>query len=112
MAEALSAVVDDGKPSQPVASIDWKNPAKPLLLSLFLPVMLAFGVDLLLGTLPLITMVVGIICIPLSTVLVVRSILAEFTRVIEVVAPEQRDDAGIDKENDSQTGVIRPDASA
>ena len=113
MAEAVIAVVDDVKPSQLVASIDWKNPARPLLLSLFLPVMVAFSVDLLLGTLPLVTMVASIICIPLATVLVIRSILVEFDRVIEVVAPEvaeQGDDSVTD--NESKTGDIRPDASA
>ncbi len=109
----MIAVVDAVKPSQPITNIDWKYPARLLLLSLLLPVMLAFCLDILLGSLPLVTMVASIICIPLATVLVIRSVLVDFSRVIEIVAPEeaeQGDDAAAD--NDSNTGDNWPDASA
>jgi hypothetical protein len=56
-------------------------PAWQLLLSLFLPVAFAIGLDLMLATLPLATMSISLICIPLATVLVTRSILAEFDKV-------------------------------
>ena len=113
VAEAVIAVVDDVKPSQPIASIDWKNPARQLLLTLILPVSLAFCIDVMAVTLPLVTLVASIICIPLSTVLVIRALLAAFDSVIEIVAPEptsEGDDSAINSE--SQTGDIQPDASA
>ena len=116
MAENGATVVDDAKPAQQVSNIDWRNPARLLLLSLFVPVTAAFGLDVWLATLPLLTMAVSLICIPLATLLVVRSILAEFDRIIGMVAPVQDDDPAI--ENDRNLGVMpeetgaAPDASA
>jgi len=116
VAENGATVVDDAKPAQQVSNIDWRNPARLLLLSLLVPVTAAVGLDVWLATLPLLTMAASLICIPLATLLVVRSILAEFDRVIEIVAPEQDDDPAI--ENDRNPGVMpekpgaAPDVSA
>ena len=105
--------MDDVELSQPVTVIDWKDPVRQLLLTLILPVSLAFCIDVMAATLPLVTLVASIICIPLSTVLVIRALLAAFDSVIEIVAPEPTspgDDSAINSE--SQTGDIQPDASA
>jgi hypothetical protein len=107
------AVVEDSTRIQPVARIDWSNPARQLFLALFMPVLLALGADVMFGSLPLLTMAASIICIPISTVLVVRSILLDFERVIEIVAPEPP--ATGDDEvtaSASETGELRPDAGA
>ncbi len=104
-------VVDDAKDFPPVTRIDWSIPAWQLLLSLFLPVALAIGLDLMLATLPLITMSISLICIPLATVLVTRSILAEFDKLIETVAPEPVAGNGV-REDDRKPGEMQPDASA
>ena len=104
-------VVDEAKDSPQVTRINWSVPAWQLLLSLFLPVAFAIGLDLMLATLPLATMSISLICIPLATVLVTRSILAEFDKLIETVAPESV--AGnAATENDRKPGDVQPDASA
>jgi hypothetical protein len=61
---------------------------KRLFLSLLLPVGLALLADWLLGTLPWITLVVGLICIPLASLVVIKAALRDFNRVIAAVAPE------------------------
>jgi hypothetical protein len=109
--EIVMTIVDDAKVSPSITRIDWRSPAWQLLLSLFLPVGLAIGLDLMMATLPLATMSISLICIPLATVLVTRSILAEFDKVIETVAPQPiAGDAAI--EDDRKPGDMQPDASA
>ncbi len=62
-------------------------------MTLVAPVFVALLLDLLLATLPLITMVVAVICIPLATFVVMRAALSELDRVIKEVAPPvQADD--------------------
>ena len=44
--------------------------------------------DLTTGLLPILTIVAALICIPLATILVNRTVLAEMDRVIAMVAPD------------------------
>lgn len=59
-----------------------------LLLSLVLPVCAALLLDWTLGTLPWLTMVTSLICIPLATVIVGNATLRDFERVVALVAPK------------------------
>ena len=96
-----------------VAHLEWRKPAQWLFIALFFPVTLALMLDAMLGTMPLATMVVGLVCIPLSTVLVVHSVLAEMDRVIEIVAPATEDEVVNDSAtSESMDGGSLPDASA
>jgi hypothetical protein len=62
-----------------------------LLLALVLPVGLAFLADWALGSAPLIALVVSIICIPLTTVLVIQRTLRDMNALIAVVAPAEEE---------------------
>ncbi len=81
--------MDDGSPEVTPAPlrIDVWRAGRALLLALVVPMTAAVVVDLTLGTLPIAIIAAVVICIPLSTVLVSRTVLAEFDRVIAVVAP-------------------------
>lgn len=59
-----------------------------LMAALVLPVTVAWLLDVNLHTLPLLTLATLIICLPLASVLVVRSSLRDMDRLIAVVAPE------------------------
>lgn len=61
--------------------------AKLLTFSLILPTSTAFAVDLLIETLPWLTIIVSIFAIPLASVLVTRASLGELNRIINEVAP-------------------------
>jgi F0F1-type ATP synthase assembly protein I len=90
------------------AHVDWQQLSIRLLLTLIVPVGIALLLDWLLTTSPVITMVVGLICIPLATVVVVRAALSELDRVIaEVALPDQTVDEIQNVEGDGL-----PDASA
>ena len=69
------------------ARINVRRLAKTLFLSLILPVVLAALVDSLAGTYPWFVIAAAVICIPLSTVIVIRMALAELEAVIRQVAP-------------------------
>lgn len=58
-----------------------------LILLLILPVTLCICIDLLFDLMPLLTIVSSIICIPLASVVVIKTTLAEFDEVIQRVAP-------------------------
>ena len=60
-----------------------------MLFTLVFPVSLAVTADLLTGLLPWLTIAAVLICIPLATVVVNRTVLAEFDRVVSAVAPEK-----------------------
>jgi len=62
---------------------------RSLLYTLVAPVGLAFMLDLLAGTLPWITLVVALICIPLASLIVGKAVLRDFERVLAVVAPPE-----------------------
>jgi hypothetical protein len=67
---------------------------RALLFTLVLPMSLAIGADWLAGTLPWVTIAAVLICIPLATVVVNRTVLAEFDRVVAFVAPPDSEEAG------------------
>lgn len=71
----------------PVPRVQVRPLIHMVVLALLLPVALAFLADLALGTSPLIAVVVSLVCIPLTTVLVVNRTLREMNAMIAVVAP-------------------------
>ncbi len=85
-------------PSPPQIRIDWRRLTKRLMLTLIVPVLLAITFDLLIGTLPILTLVTSLICIPVATIFVSRAILSEMDRVLTVLAPEvsEPDDDAVD----------------
>jgi hypothetical protein len=64
----------------------WRG-VKALLLTLVIPMSMAVMVDVTTGTLPWLTIAAVIICIPLATIVVNRTVLAEFSRIVAIVAP-------------------------
>jgi hypothetical protein len=66
----------------------WRG-VKVLLLTLVIPMSIAGIADVTMGTLPWLTIVAVVICIPLASVVVNRTLLAEFDRVVALVAPEE-----------------------
>ena len=69
--------------------IDLWRGVKALLLTLVIPMSIAAISDMAMGTLPWLTIAGVIICIPLATIVVNRSVLAEFDRVVAIVAPDE-----------------------
>jgi hypothetical protein len=67
--------------------IDLRRGVKALLLTLVIPMSVAVLADVTTGTVPWLTIAALIICIPLATVVVNRTVLAEFDRVVGAVAP-------------------------
>lgn len=60
-----------------------------LFFSLILPVMVCVAIDMLFDLLPLLTIISSTICIPLASLLVIKTALSEFDKVIQDVAPEE-----------------------
>jgi F0F1-type ATP synthase assembly protein I len=85
------------------ARINVRRLAKSLFLSLLLPVFLAGIVDAAAGTYPWFLITAAVICIPLSTVVVIRMALAELDSVIRQVAPKSLPEPALDAVPD-QTG--------
>ncbi len=77
----------EGAAVEEAPRIDVKGLALRLLLSLLLPVTVALLLDLLLGTLPWMTLAMSLVCIPLATVIVGNATLRDFERVVALVAP-------------------------
>lgn len=73
--------------------IDLWRGVKLLLLTLVIPVSIALIADVTMGTAPWLTVAAAIVCIPLASVVVNRILLAEFDRVVALVAPEEEPDA-------------------
>lgn len=88
-------------PSPPQVRIDWRRLTKWLMLTLIVPVVSAIIFDLLIGTLPILTLVTSLICIPVATFFVGRAILSEMDRVLAVLAPEvpKSDDDAVENLN-------------
>lgn len=78
--------------------IDVRRIAKLFALTVGVPLLIGVFTDVFFGTAPMATLVLGFIAIPLASILVLRSTLSEFDRVIAHVAPplepEQRRDDG------------------
>ena len=83
--------------------IDLGRGLRALLFTLVLPMSLVITTDLLLGSLPWLTIAGVLICIPLATVVVNRTILGEFDRVVALVAPPLEEDT---EEEDSEVGTV------
>lgn len=60
-----------------------------LLFTLVIPVLLCVMIDMVFDISPLLTIVSSTICIPLASLLVIKTILSEFDKVIQEVAPEE-----------------------
>lgn len=58
-----------------------------LLFALIVPVGVAFVADRALGTTPVIAVAASLVCIPLTTLLVIRRTMSEMDALIAVVAP-------------------------
>ena len=67
--------------------INVRRALKALLATLVIPMTAAILLDLATGLLPLLTIAGVVICIPLATIVVNRTLLEEMNRVIELVAP-------------------------
>ena len=76
-----------------------------LLLSLVLPVSIAFLLDLALGTTPWITMAAALLCIPLASLIVGKATLHDFERIVAQVAPYEAVDPA------SQAAAEDPEAA-
>jgi len=98
-------------PSPPQVHIDWRRLTKRRMLTLIVPVLLAIILDLLIGTLPILTLVTSLICIPVATIFVSRAILSEMDRVLTVLAPEVPEPEA-DAVEENSNGAGRPGASA
>ena len=85
--------------------IDVRRLVGLLVVTLAVPLLIGVLADVFLGTAPLATIVFGFIAIPLATVLVLRSTLSEFDRVIDQVAPRPRDDQARDEGDSSWVGT-------
>ena len=62
-----------------------------VLLSLVLPMLVVVLIDYNLGLMPWLTLIASIILIPVSSFIVIRATVAEFERVVQVVAPPEVD---------------------
>lgn len=87
--------------------IDWRKLLRLFLLVLVLPVVVAFSLDFVVGTTPILTIVAVALFIPLATVLVNRTALQEMDRIIEVVAPPESDDP-VAQEETTESGSELP----
>ena len=70
--------------------INVRRLAKLLVWGLIVPLTAAFLFDNLTGTAPWATLIVVVLCIPLTTVLVSRAALQEMDRIIQVIAPSEQ----------------------
>lgn len=77
----------------PSTTIDIYRLCSSLLSTLILPMSIVVLVDYSWGWMPLLTIIASLILIPLSSLIVVRTILAELDRIIESVAPVEPEDA-------------------
>ena len=62
-----------------------------ILVSLVLPLLIVVLLDLNLGSTPMLTIVASLILIPISSIIVVRTVLSELDKVIQTVAPLEID---------------------
>jgi hypothetical protein len=86
--------------------IDLWRALKALLLTLVLPLVAAVLIDVTTGLMPIVTIVAVVIFIPVATIVVNRTVLAEFERIVRIVAPELPpvDAAVADKQASDESG--------
>ena len=80
--------------------IDLWRGVRAFLFTLALPMSFAVAADLLAGSLPWLTIAAVLICIPLATIVVNRTILVEFDRIVSLVAPVEASDSEESEEAD------------
>lgn len=73
-------------------SISVRRMIKSMLIWMIIPLVASILIDVSFGLLPWVTMSVSAIVIPLASVMVTRTALSEFDKVIQVVAPDEVDD--------------------
>jgi len=81
--------------------IDVRRIAKLFAITALLPLLVGVLIDVVFATSPMATIVLGFLAIPLASVLVLRSTLGEFNRVIDQVAPKLE----LEQEEISAAGV-------
>jgi hypothetical protein len=83
--------------------IDIWRVSRVMLLTLVIPVTAAMVIGLVTGLLPMATIFAVVVFFPLATFVVNRTVLSEFNRVVEIVAPEPPPGANLDSD-----GAIDP----
>jgi len=69
--------------------IDIRRLIQTLVLSLFLPLSIALSIDIFYGYMPFCTIFAVTIFIPLSTVIVIRTVLSQMDNMLQEIAPIQ-----------------------
>jgi hypothetical protein len=95
LAEGCGLTTDRQNMTPSPVRIDLWRGVKAVLLTLVIPMSIAIIADVTMGTLPWLTIVAVVICIPLASVVVNRTLLAEFDRVVALVAPEEEPEATV-----------------
>ncbi len=85
--------------------IDVRQIAKLFAVTAGLPLLVGVLIDVFFGTSPMATIVLGFLAIPLASVLVLRSTLNEFDRVIAQVAPKPADEHDLAEGDSSWAGT-------
>lgn len=85
--------------------IDVRQIAKLFAVTAGLPLLVGVLIDVFFGTSPMATIVLGFLAIPLASVLVLRSTLNEFDRVIAQVAPKPVDEHDLADGDSSWAGT-------
>jgi len=67
--------------------IDVRRLVQTLILSLFLPMSIALSIDIFYGYMPFCTIFAVTVFIPLSTVIVIRTVLFQMDNMIQEIAP-------------------------
>ena len=98
--ERLGLTTDRQEMTPAPIRIDLWRGVRAFLFTLALPMSFAVAADLLAGSLPWLTIAAVLICIPLATIVVNRTVLAEFDRIVSLVAPEESNDS--EELNDSE----------
>ena len=91
--ERLGLTTDRQEMTPAPIRIDLWRGVRAFLFTLALPMSLAVAADLLAGSLPWLTVAAVLICIPLATIVVNRTVLLEFDRIVSLVAPEEANDS-------------------
>ncbi len=73
----------------PQPRINTRKLAIIFVLGLLLPVGGALAIDLIVGSLPIVTIVASVIFFPIAAILISRTALSELDRVIQEVAPPE-----------------------
>lgn len=88
---------DRRQAQMPSMRINWRRLTGYVVFLLVVPTFIAVALDRILVTSPWLTIIVSLICIPATTVVVMRTALFEFEKIIEAVAPVESEE-GADPE--------------